>query len=261
VDRAQRVAKALTGALTCSACQKEFLADALRDFSGTPVCVGCYRDLVLLTLPQLEANDDRALWAVLLSAGEGELPAGPRRRFEAVERFASRIDPSEAERLLATGVRASEATGLQEALWLLIAADALARSGGRNGSQAAQQRTLTMLLSLAARTGMDVSYAAMMDAGVALRELSPVGDEWEYRDGSGADGASTPAESLARESAAFSGYTRRVKEKVDVLAQDIAKRSHDLAVPAELLARSTEQVLAAIDQMEGARRGRGTRSG
>ncbi len=261
MDRAERVAKALTGALTCSACQTEFLADALRDFSGTPVCIECYRDLGLLTLLELEADDDRALWAVLLSAGEGDVPAGPARRLEAVERFASRIDPAEAQRLLATGVRASEATGLQEALWLLIAADALARSGGRNGSEAAEQRTLTMLLSLAARTGMDVSYAAMMDAGVALRELSPAGDEWDYRDGSGADGASTPAESLARERAAFSGYTRRVKEKADVLAQDIANRSKDLAVPAELLARSAEQVLAAIDLMEGARPDRGAGSG
>lgn len=250
MDRAERIAKAMTGAVTCSACQRDHLPDALRDFAGTPVCVDCYRDLGLLTLLELEATDDHGLWARLLSADEADVPAGPRRRFEAVERFASRVDPAEAERLLTTGVRASEATGLQEALWLLIAADALARSGGQNGHDAAEERTLAMLLSLSARAGMDISYAAMLDTGVAQRALSQRGDEWEYTEGPAGGTAATPAVRLARERQTFTKYTRRVKEKADEIAKDITGRSEDLAVPAELLARAADQVLAAIEMME-----------
>lgn len=250
VDRAERVARAMTGAMVCSACQRDHLPDALRDFSGTPVCVECYRDLGLLTLMELEAADDLPLWARLLSAEEGEVPAGPRRRFEAVERFASRVDPAEAERLLTTGVRVSQATGLQEALWLLIAADALARSGGRNGRESAEERTLAMLLSLAARTGMDISYAAMLDTGVARRKLSDRGDEWEYSEGQPTEAGLPPAERLAVERRTFTEYTRRVKGKADILAKDITDRSEDLTVPAELLARTAEQVLSAIEMME-----------
>ncbi|HEX9709553.1 MAG TPA: hypothetical protein VGB42_06255 [Candidatus Thermoplasmatota archaeon] len=261
MDPAERVARAMTGALSCSACQEEFLTDALRDFAGTPVCVDCYRDLGLLTLMELPAEDDPALWARLLSADVTEVPAGPRRRFGAVERFASRIDPGEAGRLLGTGVRSSEATGLQEALWLLLAGDALARSGGRNGGGAADERALTMLLSLAARTGMDVSYAAMLDAGVARRSVSARGDEWDYAETPDGGAAGGPAQRLAREREAFSTYIRRVKDKADALAEDISACSEELAVPAELLARAADQVIAAIEMMERARPDRGRRPG
>jgi hypothetical protein len=241
----------MTGVLSCSACHRDFSEDALRDFSGTPVCVDCYREMGLLTLMELDADDAPPLWRRLLSAHDGFLPAGPRRRFMAVERFASRMARGEAEGVLATGVRASGATGLQEALWMLIAADALARSGGRNGQDPADERSLAMLLSLSARAGMDISYAAMLDSGVATRGVNEVGDEWEYTEVVTGEGAVTPPQRLARERDAFKRYTRHVKEKADLLAQDIADRHEDLAVPAELLARASDQVLAALDLMDG----------
>ena len=248
----EKVARALAGTHPCGACQRDLVASDLRDFAGVPVCVDCYRDLGLLTLPATQARDDEGLWAKLLSTDEDGLPPGPRRRFEAVERFASRMDPAQAERLLTTGARGGDATGLQEILWMLLAADALVRSGGLNGSDPPDSRSLALLLTLAARVGMDVAFAAMLDAGVATRSANAVGDDWEYREEASAAGGSPQGVTWEKE--AFTKYIRAIKGKVDLVAQDAARRSEPLAIPAEMLRRAADMVLASIGAMEAAGR-------
>lgn len=244
----EEVARALASAFPCGACQKEFPVEGLRDFEGVPVCVECYRDFGLLTLSALESNLDEALVAALLSAKPEEVPAGPRRRFATLERFASRIDPSEAEKLVVTTARGQVGAGIQEILWVLLAADALVRSGGVNGSGTLEGRELSLLLNIAARVGMDVAWAAMLESGVATRALREGGEEWGYQDVV-PPGGGDPTK-VSAEKAAFANYIRGVKGKADLLVKDLRGRRDAIDIPLGILSRTAEDVLASIFMME-----------
>jgi len=255
MDPSKAVAGAIASAHSCAACAGDFQDSYLRDFSGVPVCVDCYRDLGLLTLGELPADPEEALLARLLSVFPREVPAGAARRFATVERFASQIDRAGAESLLTLAARGGTATGMQELLWVLIAADALLRSGGRNGGRPLEGRELALLLNLAARVGMDISWAAMVDAGVATRSLDTRGAEWLYDDLVVAGGAGLAG--LSAEKQAFAKYIRALKVKVDLLVKDIDERNDAVHIPLTILARTSDEVLAAFDQMD--RTGKGGR--
>jgi hypothetical protein len=248
VDPTEEVARALASVFPCAACQREFPAEGLRDFEGVPVCVDCYREFGLLTLHTLESNLDPALLGALLSAKTEEVPAGPRRRFEAVERFASRMEPSEAEKLVVTTARGLVGAGIQEILWVLIGSDALLRSGGLNGARPLEGRELSLLLNLSARVGMDVGWAAMFEAGIAARTVREGGEEWSYQEHLGPGGVD-PVK-LAAEKAAFAQYIRGVKAKVDLLVRDMKGRNDAIDIPLGILARTADEILASIFMME-----------
>jgi hypothetical protein len=255
MDPAKAVAAAITAAHSCAACGRDFQDTYLRDFAGVPVCVDCYRDLALLTLGELPADPDEGLLARLLSAKPGEIPAGPRERYGTVERFASLIDADGAEQLILSAARGGSATGMQEVLWIMIAADALLRAGGRNGAKALEGREMSLLLNLAARVGMDIAWAAMLDVGVAKRTTDPHGEEWLYEDTVHAGGGSLAA--LAAEKEAFVRYMRGVKAKVDLLATDAGGKRDDVDIGLGILARTADEILAAFSMMEhgGAKKG------
>jgi hypothetical protein len=243
-----RAAGAIASAHTCGACGQDFQDSFLRDFHGVPVCVDCYRELNLLTLLELAADPDEDLLARLLSCGAGGIAPGPRRRYGIVERYASQLDPKGAEGLVLSAARAGQATGIQEVLWVLIAASALLRSGGRNGARPVEGRDMSMLLNLAGRVGMDVGWAAMADAGVARRAPSERGDEWVYEDTVGAGGASLAG--LAAEKDAFVAYIRALKAKVDMLAADVNGRDDSIDIAVGILSRASAELLAAFGAME-----------
>ena len=248
MDPVEEIARAIASAFPCGACQREFPIEGLRDFEGVPACVECYRDLALLSLPTLSSNLDDALVGALLSAKWEEIPAGPRRRIETLERFASRIDPGEAEKLVVTTARGLVGAGMQEILWVLLASDALLRSGGLNGARALEGRELSLLLNLSARVGMDVAWAAMLGSGIARRTVREGGEEWAYEELVGAGGAD-PAK-VAAEKAAFAEYIRGVKGKVDLLVKDMRGRSDAVDIPLGILARTADEILASIFMME-----------
>lgn len=253
MDPSGAVAAAIASAHSCGACGNDFPDGELRDFHGVPVCVDCYRDLGLLTLIELAAEPDADLMSRLLSASPAEVAPGARRRFGVVERFASRINPAGAEQLVAAAARGGAGTGMQEVLWILVAADALLRSGGKNGSRALEGRDFSLLLNLSARVGMDVAWSAMVDAGIAKRSLDARGEEWVYEDLVAAGGGSLTK--LAAEKEAFAAYIRGLKAKVDLLVKDATGRRDDVDIPLAILARTADEILAAFLMMERPRRG------
>lgn len=234
--------------LACSACLRDLRAQELRDFSGVPVCVDCYRDFGLLAIAELKANPDRALLAKLLSSELASVPVGPLRRFENVERFASRIAQAEAEKLVVTAARGMTDIGLQELLWILLAADAVARSGGLNGSGTLDERALALLYTICARIGMDVAWAAMLDSGVAARGLSQEGNEFVYEDVG--QGESLTLAKVAFEQGAFARYIRAVRAKVDLLADDLEGRADAIDIPLSILRRTADEILTGISLMQ-----------
>lgn len=233
---------------SCAGCGRDLPTEELRDFAGVPVCVDCYRELGLLTLLNLESRPDGALMAKLLSCEPGAVPAGPRRRFEAAEDFASRMDPAAAEMLALTASRGQAGSGLQEVLWILVAADALLRSGGMNGMRPLDGREMSMLLNLSARVGLDVSWAAMVDAGAATRGLNERGDEWVYEDAVAAAGLGVAQ--VAAQKGAFGNYIRAVKHKHDLLVDDATGRRDDADIPLTILKRAADEILASISMIE-----------
>jgi hypothetical protein len=241
VDPAEAVAGAIASAHACAACNKEFQDAFLRDFHGVPVCVDCYRDMNLLTLTELPAEPDSVLLGRLLSSPPAEVTPGPRRRFGV-------LDPTGAEQILLGAARAGHDTGVQEVLWVLLAADALLRSGGKNGKRPVEGKELSLLLNLAARVGMDVGWAAMVDAGVAKRTLGERGVEWVYED-TVAPGGSTMV-GLAAEKDAFVRYMKAVKGKVDALASDVDNRDDGVDIAVGILKRTVDEVLAAFSMMD-----------
>ncbi len=248
MDPAEAVAGAIASAHACAACNKEFQDGYLRDFYGVPVCVDCYRDMGLLTLAEVPAEPDSVLLGKLLSSPPSDVTPGPRRRFGILDRFASRLDPKGAEQILITAARAGHDTGVQEVLWVLLAADALLRSGGKNGNRPVEGKEMSLLLNLAARVGMDVGWAAMVDAGVARRELDERGAEWHYEDTVAPGGATMVG--LAAEKDAFVRYMKAVKAKVDVLAADVDNRNDGVDIAVGILRRTVDEVLAAFSMMD-----------
>jgi hypothetical protein len=227
---------------------------ALRDFAGVPVCVDDYRALELLTLLELPAEPDLKILNRLLSVPPGgEAPAGPRRRFAALWKFASRYAPGGAESLLSTAARGTPGTGMQELMWVLLAAVGLLRAGGSNGTRPLEGRSLSLLLNLGARVGMDVAWAAMQDTGIAKRDLDKVGAEWVYEDLVAPAGADLAR--LSTEKDAFARYIRGLKVKVDVLVREAEGHRDDTDIPLELIARTADEILAAFSMMEGRRGG------
>lgn len=259
MDLAKAVAGALASAHACGACGETFVDGELRDFAGVPVCVDDYRALELLTLLELPAEPDFALLNRLLSVPPGgEAPAGPRRRFAALWKFASRYAPGGAEGLLSTAARGTPGTGMQELLWVLLAATALLRAGGSNGTRPLEGRGLSLLLNLGARVGIDVAWASMLDTGIARRTLDGVGGEWAYEDLVAPAGADLSR--LAAEKAAFARYIRGLKVKVDVLVKEAEGRRDDTDIPLELIARTADEVLAVFRAMEAPRGGGPTKA-
>ncbi|HKZ59318.1 MAG TPA: hypothetical protein VJ547_05660 [Candidatus Thermoplasmatota archaeon] len=250
MDLAKAVAGALASAHACGACGETFVDGELRDFAGVPVCVDDYRALELLTLLELPAEPDFALLDRLLSVPPGGgAPAGPRRRFSALWKFASRYAPGGAESLLSTAARGTPGTGMPEVLWVLLAAVALLRAGGSNGTRPLEGRELSLLLNLGARVGMDVAWASMLDTGIAKRALDEVGAEWAYEDLVAPAG--TDIARLAAEKAAFARYIRGLKVKVDILVKEAQGHRDDTDIPLELIARTADEILAAFSMMEG----------
>ncbi len=254
MDLAKAVAGAIASAHACAACGEMFSDSELRDFAGVPVCVDDYRALELLTLLELPASPDLELLDRLLSvpAGVGA-PAGPRRRFAALWKFASRYAPGGAESLLSTAARGTPGTGMQEVMWVLLAAVALLRAGGSNGTRPLQGRELSLLLNLGARVGLDVAWAAMLDTGIAKRTLEEPGAEWAYEDILAPAGADIAR--LAAEKDAFARYIRGLKAKVDILVKQAQGHRDDTDIPLELIARTADEILAAFSMMEGPRGG------
>jgi hypothetical protein len=241
-------AGAIANAHSCGACNKDFQDGYLRDFHGVPVCVDCYRDLGLLTLDELSVEPDEAMLCRLLSAAPAEVAPGPARRYGVVLRYASLLDPAGAGQLVLTAARGGNATGLQEVLWVLIAADALLRAGGSHGKRPVEGRDMSLLLNLSARVGMDIGWAAMVDAGVAKRSPSERGDEWVYEDTVGPGGLNL--QGLAAEKDAFVAYIRALKAKVDILAADVSDRDDSVDIGVQILSRSASELLDAFSQME-----------
>lgn len=264
MDPSKAVAAAISSAHTCAACGHPFADEQLRDFSGVPVCVDCYRDLGLLTLEALPARPgdrpgerpgerpderpDEPLLGALLSAPPGDLAPAARRRYAVLLRFASRLAPEGAEHLVLQAARGTAGSGLQEMLWVLLAADALLRAGGTNGTRPLEGRDLSLLLNLAARVGMDVAWAAMLESGVATRSLDPRGEEWVYEDLVRPGGESI--EKLSAEKAAFTDYIRGLKAKVDLLVKDASARRDEIDIPLAIIARTADEILASFQVME-----------
>jgi hypothetical protein len=253
VDPSEAVAAAIASAHICGACSQSLPDNELRDFGGVPVCVDCYRELGLLTLGELPVDPDERLLALLLSSPGGDVAPGAVRRYGLVERFASRINPAGAERLVVSAARGGTASGLQEVLWILIAVDALLRAGGRNGSRELEGRELSLLLNLSARVGMDVAWAAMLEIGVAKRALDALGEEWVYEDLVRPGGESLPH--LSDEKEAFANYIRGLKAKVDLLVKDATGKRDEVDIPLAIIARTADEILAAFSIMEQPRKG------
>jgi len=249
VDPAKTIAGALASAHSCGACGLTFADTELRDFAGVPVCVEDYRSLELLTLLELPAKPDFDLLNRLLSVPAGaDAPAGPRRRFGALWRFASRYAPGGAEPLLTAAARGTPGTGMQEVTWVLLSVVALLRAGGSNGTRPLDGKPLSLVLNLGARVGLDVAWAAMMDTNIAKRELGEPGDEWVYEDLVAVAGADL--QRLAAEKEAFGRYIRALKVKVDILVKEAEGVRDDVDIPLEMLARTADEILAAFSMMD-----------
>lgn len=260
MDVAKAVAGAIASAHACAACAAMFPDGELRDFAGVPVCVEDYRALDLLTLLELPCEPDLKLLDRLLSvAGGDKAPAGPRRRYAALWKFASRYAPSGAETLLSAAARGTPGTGMQEVVWVLLASVALLGAGGSNGTRPLEGRSLSLVLNLGARVGMDVSWASMLDTGIAKRGLDEVGVEWDYEDLVAPAGGDLAK--LAVEKEAFARYIKALKVKVDVLVKEAQGHRDDTDIPLELLARTADEILAAFSAMEGPRGGGPFRAG
>lgn len=249
-----RAAGAVASAHACGACNKDFQDAFLRDFHGVPVCVDCYREMNLLTLGELPAEPDEALLGRLLSCPPAEATPGARRRYGFVERFASQLDPAGAEPLVVSAARAGNDSGIPEVLWVLIAVDALLRSGGRNGKRPVEGKEMSLLLNLAARFGMDVGWAAMVDAGVAKRTLDERGAEWAYEDTTAADVDTVAGMAVKKD--VFVRYIKTLRAKVDILAADIDNRSDSVDIALGILKRTADDVLAAVSMMDTPTKGR-----